>query len=250
MPIKSYNDGRRLVSKTDISSKIVTGQSELSYHVADSFSTKVQDAYITFKYYRWGGYMGTTRFYWHNISAGNITELSVSSSNGFTYQPMTTQHHTGSGQSWLTATINLASFESTGWGRFVVRHQTSSNTSSFYTGDFQMDHIEIHSSVGSTIDLDPDLYRQNSANQYWQRSNYNTSWSSGMTWTDVIATENSTNFWCYDSGGTGSTNTGNTLNSDGSSSEYYIYTEVSGAASRYAYLQTKYQYDLYSGTSQ
>ena len=252
MPIKSYNLGRRTVAKTDTSSKIVTGQSELSYHVADSFSTKIQDAYITFKYYRWGAYMGTTNFYWHDISAGTLTQLTVSSSNNNTYSSgMGSQHHSADGQTWLTGTINMSAYESTGLGRFVVRQVASSDANNFYTGDFQMDHIEIHAANGVSHNLDPDLYRQNGANQYWQRStNRNSSWSTSHSWTDLAYEENSTNMWCYDSGGTGSTNTGSVNNSDGSNTEYYLYCEVSGGASNYSFLQTKYQYDMFSGVSE
>ena len=71
-----------------------------------------------------------------------------------------------------------------------------------------------------------------------------------MTWTDLSYNESTSNYWCYDSGGTGSSSTGDTVNSDGSGSEYYIYTEVSGDHDNYCYLQTKYQYDLFSGASQ
>lgn len=252
MPIKSYNNGRRTVSKTDISSTIVTGQSEIGYHIADGFSTKVQDAYITFKYYRWGAYMGTTNFYWHDISAGTLTELTVSSSNTFTYSSgMTSQHHSAVNQTWLTGTIDMTSYESTGWGRFVVRQVASSNSNNFYTGDFQMDHIEIHAANGTSHNLDPDLFRQNNANQYWQRStNRNTAWSTSHSWTDVSYAENSTDMWCYDNGGTGSVDTGDTRNSDGSNSEYYLYCEVSGGAGNYSFLQTKYQYDMFTGATQ
>jgi hypothetical protein len=249
MPLKSFQKGKRTLATTDTAEKIVTGKVE-EYRSSSYFGTKVQDPDITFKYYRYGAYMGTTRFYWHDISAGTLNELSVSSSNGNSYQPMTTQHHTNTGQTWLTGTINLSSYEGTGYGRLVVRHQTSSDGSNFFTGDFQMDHIEIHSAIGETINLDPDLFRQSSSNQFWQRSNYNTTWSAGMTWTDLAYLESSDNFWCYDSGGTGSSNTGDTVNSDGSGTEYYIYTEVSGGSSRYCYLQTKYEYDLFSGASQ
>lgn len=252
MPIKSYNAGRRTVGKTDVSSKIVTGQSELSYHSAENLSVKVQDAYITFKYYRWGDYMGSTNFYWHDISAGTLTQLTVSSTNGGTYSTgMGSEHHFADGASWHTGTINMVSYESSGWGRFVVRQVASSDASNFFTGDFQMDHIEIHAANGVSHNLDPDLYRQNSSNQYWQRStNYNTAWSTTHSWTDVAHGENSDNMWCYDAGGTGSTNTGATSNSDGSSTEYYLYCEVSGGAGRYSFLQTKYQYDMLSGGSQ
>ena len=252
MPLKSYNSGRRLLSKTDTSSQIVTGQSEISYHIADSFSTKVQDAYITFKYYRWGDYMGTTNFYWHDISAGTLSQLTVSSSNGNSYSSgMGAEQHYADNQTWLTGTIDMSGFETSGWGRFVVRQQASSNSSNFYTGDFQMDHIEIHAANGVSNDLDPDLYRQNNGNQYWQRSTTrNSAWSTSHAWTDVSFAENSDNMWCYDNGGTGSSNTGSTNNSDGSNTEYYLYCEVSGGASNYSFLQTKYQYDMFSGSSQ
>ncbi len=252
MPIKSYNLGRRLVSKTDISSNIVTGQSELAYHIAENFSTKVQDAYISFKYYRWGAYMGATNFYWHDISAGTLTQLAVSSSNGATYSSgMASAQHSADNQTWLTGTIDMSSFESTGWGRFLVRQQASSDSSNFFTGDFQMDHIEIHAANGTSHNLDPDQYRLNTANQYWQRStNNNTSWTTNHSWTDVIVEENTTSMWCYDAGGTGSSNTGSSKNSDGSTTEYYLYCEVSGGASNYSYVQTKYQYDMFTGATQ
>lgn len=249
MPLKSFQKGKRTLATTDTTEKIVTGKVE-EYRSSSYFATRVQDPDITFKYYRYGSVMGTTRFYWHDISAGTINELSVSSSNGNSYQPMTTQHHTNTGQTWLTGTINLSTYETTGYGRLVVRHQTSGASSSTYIGDFQMDHIEIHSATGQTINLDPDLFRQDNSDQFWQRSNNNTTWSAGMTWTDLVNQENATSLWCYDTGGTGSSNTGDNVNSDGSSIEYYIYTEVSGAASRYCYLQTKYEYDLFSGASQ
>jgi len=249
MPLKSFQRGKRTLATTDASQKIVTGKVE-EYRSSSYLAAREQDPYITFKYYRWGDYMGTTRFYWHDISAGTLTELIVVSSNGYSYQPMTNEQHSNSGQTWLTGTINLATYETTGYGRFVVRHQTSSSNNSFYTGDFQMDHIEIHTAIGETINLDPDLYRQNTNDQFWQRSNYNTIWSSGMTWTDLSHNESTSNYWCYDNGGTGSSSTGDTVNSDGSGSEYYIYTEVSGDHDNYCYLQTKYQYDLFSGASQ
>lgn len=246
MPVKSFKKGKRTLATTDSTQKIVTGKVE-EYRTSSYFATKVQDAYITFKYYRWGDYMGNTNFYWHDISAGTLNSVSVASSNGNTYATMTSEHHTAIGQTWLTGTIDLASYETSGYGRLVVRHQASSNTSNFFTGDFQMDHIEIHSATGTTIDLDPDLYRISTANEFWQLSDVNTNWSSSMSWYDLSFGTGS--FWNYDSGGTGSSNTGDSENSDGSATEYYIYTEVSGAASRYAYLQTKFQYDLFSGAS-
>ncbi len=250
MPLKSFQRGKRTLATTESSQKIVTGKVE-EYRISSYFATKIQDPDITFKYYRYGAYMGTTRFYWHDISSGTLNELSVSSSNGNTYQYMTTQHHTDDGQTWLTGTINLATYETAGYGRFVVRHQTSSSSSNSYTGDFQMDHIEIHTAIGETINLDPDLYRQNTSNKFWQRStNYDTTWSTTHAWTDVSQGTDASDLWNYDAGGTSSSSTGDTVNSDGSGSEYYLYTEVSGSANRYSYLQTKYQYDLFSGVSQ
>ncbi len=244
MPLKSFQKGKRTLATTNASEKIMTGKDE-EYRISSYFATRVQDPSITFKYYRYGSQMGTTRFYWHDISAGTLNELSVLSSNGTTYQPMGSQQHSNTGQTWLTGTINLSTYETTGYGKLVIRHQASS-ASDYYIGDFQMDHIEIHSATGDTINLDPDLYRQNTSNQFWQLSLTNTNWSAGMTWTNLGV---ETGFWTYDAGGTSSSSTGDTVNSDGSSAEYYIYSEVSGAASRYCYLQTKYQYDLFSGAS-
>ena len=248
MPLKSFQKGKRTLTTTNTSQKIVTGKDE-EYLISSYFATKVQDPYIAFKYYRYGSLMGTTRFYWHDISAGTLNELSVSSSNGNSYQPMTTQHHTNTGQTWLTGTINLSTYEGTGYGKLVIRHQANS-TGDYFEGDFQMDHIEIHTAIGQTIDLDPDLFRQDNSNQFWQRSSTNTTWSAGMTWTDLGVGTNTTDFWHYDAGGTGSSNTGDAVNSDGSAADYYIYTEVSSNGGTYCYLQTKYEYDLFSGESQ
>ncbi len=250
MPLKSFQRGKRILATTDASQKIVTGKVE-EYRSSSYFATKVQDPYITFKYYRYGASMGPTRFYWHDISAGTLTELTVVSSNGSTYNTgFSGQHHTDYGQTWLTGTINLATYETTGYGRFVVRHVTI-DSQSYYAGDFQMDHIEIHTAVGDTINLDPDLYRQNTNDKFWQRStSFDTAWSTTHAWTDVSYGTDASALWNYGAGGTGSGSTGDTVNSDGSGSEYYLYTEVSGAANRYSYLQTKYQYDLFSGVSQ
>lgn len=249
MPIKSYNDGRRVVSKTDVSSRVVTGQSKIAYHANEFFSVRLRDPTITFKYYAYGGYIGTTRFYWNDTSAGTLTEVSVVSSNGNTYNSgMTGEQHNTTGLDWYTGTITLTNFETSGFGRFVIRHQNSSDTSNWYTGDWQIDHIEINAANGTTHDLDPDLYRQNSSNQFWQRStSNNVNWTSSHSWTDVAVGTDGSDFWNYDAGGTPSTGTADTVNSDGSSTEYYLYAESSGQVNRFSYLQTKNEYDLSTG---
>jgi len=252
MAMKSYNDGRRVLSKTDTSSSVITGQSKITYHSNEFFSVRVRDPTITFKYYAYGDYIGTTRFYWNDTSAGTLTEVSVVSSNGNTYSSgMTGEQHSTPGLDWHTGTITLTDFETSGFGRFVIRHQMSSNTSNWYTGDWQIDNIKINAANGTTHDLDPDLYRQNSSNQFWQRSTtYNTNWTSSHSWTDVAVGTNSTHIWNYDANGTASSNTADTVNSDGSSTEYYLYAESGGGSSRFSYLRTKNEYDLRSGGQQ
>lgn len=252
MPIKSYNDGRRVLSKTDASSRVVTGQSKIAYHSNEFFSVRVRDPTITFKYYAYGDYIGTTRFYWNDTSAGTLTEVSVVSSNGNTYNSgMTGEQHATTGLDWYTGTITLTDFETSGFGRFVIRHQISSDTSNWYTGDWQIDNIKINAANGTTHDLDPDLYRTHSNNQFWQRSTtYNVNWSSSHSWTDVAVGTSGDNIWNYDAGGTPSTGTADTVNSDGSTQEYYLYAEASGGYSRFSYLQTKNEYDLSTGGQQ
>lgn len=235
MAFKSFLSSRR----NDIYPRRVTGR-KTEYFISDS-AGKARDASITFKYYRYGAYMGTTTFYWE--IGGVLNQLTVLSSNTNAYTTMTSQHHTNIGQTWLTGTIDLVDFEASSPGRFVIEHVASSDSSNFFTGDFQIDHVEINLTNGETINLDPDLKRT-AALDNWQKSNLNPSSYAVATWANPATTEDSNSFWCYDSGGTGSTNTGDTVNSDGSGTDYYLYTEVSGAASNRGYLRTSSTYNL------
>lgn len=240
MAFKSFVGGK--VTTNEATFKKVTGK-QIDYYISQNAADRIQDAYFEFKYYAYGAYMGATYFYFHP-DGGSLTQLTNISANNSTYSFFSGQQQTGTGQAWRTATINLSSFEGFP-GKIVVRHTASSDGSNFYTGDFQMDAMKIHCANGQIVDLDPDLKRSDSIDN-WEKGQVNTNYTSS-TWSDVTYQEDSNSFWCYDNGGTGSSNTGDTVDSDGSSVGYYLYTEVSGGATWYNHLRTKRSYNLLSG---
>ena len=239
MAIKSFIGGK----KDDIEIKRVTGK-KIDYYASENAANRIQDPYLSFQYYAYGAGLGITQFYWHP-DGGSITQLTNIVANGINITQFSGQQQTGEGQAWRNATINLSTYELNP-GKLVVRHQASSSTSNFFTGDFQLDTIKLNCSNGQIIDLDPDLKRSSSIDN-WQRGPVNTAYNSINTWTDVQYQEDNNSFWCYDNNGTGSTNTANPSDSDGSTTGYYLYTEVSGAASSYNHLRTKNSYNISTG---
>lgn len=239
MAFKSFVGGKVTTSETTI--KKVTGK-QIDYYVSQNASSRIQDPYLEFKYYAYGALMGTTYFYFHP-DGGSLTQLTNISANNSTYSVFSGQQQTATGQAWRTATINLSSFEGSP-GKIVIRHQ-SQTASSFFEGDFQMDNIKINCANGQIVDLDPDLKRTDDIDN-WQKGQLSTEYGSS-SWTNVSFEESSTSFWCYDNNGTGSSNTGDTVDSDGSSTGYYLYTEVSGTGGSYNHVRTINSYDLFSG---
>lgn len=174
-------------------------------------------AELRFKYYGYGAAMGTLQIYWDDGSTlnGPLTFIA----DGSTVTSISGQQHTGTGQAWKSGTCDLSSYGGD-TGRVVFKFVTGND----FTGDFQLDDIELDHS-GGTADLDPDLRRSNSIDN-WQQSKSSATYSSASFSTVLVSTSTSY-FWNYDAAGTPSSGTGNTVDSDGSSVGYYLYVEAS-----------------------
>lgn len=180
-------------------------------------SSVASNAELRFKYYAYGATIGTLEVYWDDGSTlnGPLTFIA----NGSTVTEIQGQQQTGTGQAWRSATCDLSSFGGD-TGRVVFKYVTSNN----FTGDIQLDAIELDHS-GGTEDLDPDLRRTASINN-WEQSKSSSTYSSA-SFSTVIVSSSANQFWNYDAGGTASANTADTRDSDGSSSGYYLYVESS-----------------------
>lgn len=196
--------------------RITDDKKLLVYDSFDEFNS-ISVNTLRFKYYAYGSAIGDFEIYWDDGTTlnGPLTFIA----NGSSVTSISGQQQTGMRQLWRDASCDLSSF-SGDTGRVVFKYVSGSN----FTGDFQLDDIELDHS-GGTADLDPDLKRTASTDN-WEQAKASATYSLA-TFTTVTVNTGTDTFWNYDPGGTGSGNTGNDLDSDGSNVGYYLYTEVS-----------------------
>ena len=179
--------------------------------------TVLSTAELRFKYYAYGATIGDLEIYWDDGSTlnGPLTFIA----NGSTVTSISGQQQTGTGQAWRSATCDLSSYGGD-TGKVVFKYVSGSS----FRGDIQLDDIELDHS-GGTADLDPDLRRTNSTDN-WEQSKSSATYSSA-SFSTVLVSTSTAYFWNYDAAGTPSGTTGNTVDSDGSSTGYYLYVEAS-----------------------
>lgn len=181
-----------------------------------SGSSPTSTAELRFKYYAYGATIGILEIYWDDGVTLNGPIPFIA--NGSSVSSISGQQQTATGQPWRDAVCNLGSYGGD-TGRVVFKYITGSS----FTGDIQLDAIELDHS-GGTADLDPDLRRSLINN--WEQSKSSTIYSSAIFSTVLYATS-TTYFWNYDNNGTATPNTGNSFDSDGTATGYYLYVESS-----------------------
>lgn len=144
------------------------------------------------------------------------------------YQLLDTSNlSSNSNGAWITKTYNYtSSFTVSGTtGRFVVHHYDVQT----YTGDVQYDNIVIPTSTG---DVTYNFEASTNASG-WETTTVNVGNTFASAYTTAsfvqIASSSTGNRWQRDSGGTTSSNTGNTTDGSGSSTGFYLYNETSGS---------------------
>lgn len=118
---------------------------------------------------------------------------------------------TGQNASWSQRTVDISSY-----GGATVRPVFYYVSGSNFTGDIQLDQIQIDSTT----------YSFESDSESWQTSSNESSTYSGVTWVSVPTAASNAPRFSRDSGGTASTGTGLTTAADGS---FYLYAETSSA---------------------
>jgi len=186
---------------------------------------------FNWRYYAYGSTIGITYVYW-GLSSGGLYPLRTISG----------QQHTGTGQTWNTYSEDLSAYSGT-TGYIYIIYRPGSN---FYN-DPQFDNMELVDTTGGTIDLDPGT---STGRGRWYRYNSYTSFlSPPASWYTIPIGTSTTDIWNYDTGGTPSGSTGNTVDANGSSSGYYLYFEGSSpnyvqGSSRYYWVRTASSYTL------
>jgi surface protein len=123
----------------------------------------------------------------------------------------------GEAAGWRQRTVDISSLANS-TGRLVFKYVNGSQGTS-YRGDIQIDHINVNGSV-ATFETSEESY-QTSSGEVASSTYGNVSFT-------TMATATTTGKWNRDSGGTGSTGTGEASAGVGT---FYIYTETSGNAS-------------------
>jgi len=184
-------------------------------------------------HYAWGLDMGTLTLYWLNDATGTLTII----------RTLTGQKHTAALQPWDSYTEDFSPYAGQ-TGRIVYRYQGGGG----YRGDVQIDNMELINGA-VTVDLDPTVARTDGL---WQQQTRGTSTYSSTSFSNTPQSASTTYGWQYDSGGTPSSNTGNSRDADGSSSGYYAYVEASGNngnTTSYHWLRSTSTYTLASSGS-
>ena len=164
---------------------------------------------FNWRYYAYGSTIGTTYVYWRQTD-GTITLL----------RSVTGQQHTNSTSTWNTYSEDLSSYSGT-TGRIYIRYKTGTN----YYNDPQFDNMELVDTTLGTIDHDPGTTTGRS--RWEKRTAYTTGILPTDSYSSITTGSSSSSVWNWDSGGTGSSNTGGTRDANGSSSGYYLYFEGS-----------------------
>lgn len=190
-------------------------------------------ATYTWSNYAYGATIGTLIVYWLNNATSTLTTLRTISG----------QQHTGTGQSWDVYTEDLSPFNGQ-TGKIVYRYQSGGS----FTGDIQIDNMSLTNGT-TTTDLKPEVAR---TNLLWQQQTRGTSTYSATSFSNTPTSTSTAYGWQYDTGGTPSSSTGNTVDADGSSTGYYAYVETSSpnsTTSVYNWLRTTNDYTITSGGS-
>lgn len=208
---------------------------------------------FTFDYHMYGSTIGDLEVYvYDTIAASLIGPFSMTYDDGnSTGTVISGQQQTTATAAWKNAVVDLAGTGGkTGYLAFKYRPGTS------YTGDAALDSMSLTTSNGTVVDLDPNLERLGTSNWQsarWPNKTDNTfpldndgkpkNYSSSQLWIDCPKSASTSYMGQYEDGSTPSGSTGPIQDSDGSTSNYYIYFETSNPNSSYtAWLRTKSQY--------
>lgn len=192
------------------------------------------------KYYAYGANIGTLTVYWRE-SNGTFNQL----------RAITGQQHSNATSTWDSYTEDLSSYGGT-TGRIVLKYTGQS----YWRADVQLDDMELNGTSGGDLDFDPQTtrYQGGTSNPHWIKNSTNNSssmpsFSSG--WAAVTSTTSTSGRWNYDRGGTPSSATGGTRDSDGSTTGYYLYAESSSpnyGSGKYLWAAMAQDYTLQSAT--
>lgn len=182
-------------------------------------------AFFTFDYHMYGLDMGDLEVYVYDTTASSlIGPLSMTYDDGnATGTTISGEQQTASTDAWKNAVVDLSAASGvTGYLSFKYRPGTN------FRADASIDSMSLTISDGTVFDLDPDLFRTDSINnwQYAQVTNkINNDFPSAWT----SCSKSASLFGSYEDGSTGSSGTGPSADSDGSTLGYYIYWETSGS---------------------
>lgn len=180
---------------------------------------------FTFDYHMYGANIGDLEVYVYNTGTSSlIGPLSMTYDDGnATGTVISGQQQTASNQVYKNAVVDLSPASGvTGYLAFKYRPQAG------YRADAAVDSMALTLPDETVVDLDPDLFRSSSINN-WERTqitnqtdnSFPSTWSACQKVTNVMGS--------YEDGSTGSGSTGPSGDADGSTVGYYIYWETSGS---------------------
>jgi hypothetical protein len=193
---------------------------------------------FNWKYFASGNNIKQTKVYWRK-SDGTMNTL----------RTITGEMSTTIVGSYDSYTEDLSAYSGE-TGRIMFSY----NIGSSWQQDPQFDAMELVGTTNGTLDLDPQTivnWMQTGGNSgaptipHWIKGNTHSTatfpgFNSTITFTYVPIGTSASNRWNYDSGGTPSSSTGNTKDSDNSSTGYYLYFE--GSSPNYSSSQTRHHW--------
>ena len=212
---------------------------------------------LTFDYHMFGNNIGDLEVYVYDTSASSlIGPFSMTYDDGnSTGTVISGQQQTTQSGAWKNAVADLAGTGGkTGYLAFKYRPGTQGTS---YMADAALDSMSLTTSNGTVVDLDPNLERYGTHN--WQSARYQNQTDdtfpqdnsgkyinyspNNYIWIDTPKNSGTAYMGQYEDGGTPSGSTGPVQDSDGSTTNYYIYFETSSSNATYtAWLRTKSQY--------
>lgn len=211
---------------------------------------------FTFDYHMYGANIGDLEVYVYDTTAASLIgphPLTYDDGNA-TGTVISGQQHTSGTDAWSNAVVDLSDSSGvTGHLAFKYRPKTGS-----FTGDAAIDSMALTLPDETVIDLEPDLAR--SANiQNWESARFTNQTDDsfplpggptlinigafGYSWITTPKSASANYMGQYEDANTGSGNTGPNYDSDGNTTQYYIYWETSSNNRLYtAWLRTANQY--------
>ncbi len=187
--------------------------------------------FFNWKYYAYGSAINTTYVIWQE-----------SNGTAYTLRTISGQQHTGTGQTWNSYSEDLSAYSGK-TGRIYFAYKIGD----WWNQDIQFDGMQLIDTTDGDIDHDPATA---TGSGRWEKNIYYTTTLVAPTtsFTSIPIAQSTSNVWNYDSGGTPSGTTGNTVDSDGYPAGNYLYFEGSSpnysTSTRYYWFRMTQDYTL------